>query len=62
MADSLRIYHLAPDFLHLIDFGSGAGFSNLVITILLVEKSSEGMVYLVERNQRKAAFLRTIIR
>ncbi|MEI2386845.1 16S rRNA (guanine(527)-N(7))-methyltransferase RsmG [Breoghania sp. JC706] len=61
VADSMQIHHLAPDILHWIDFGSGAGFPGLVTAILLADSPS-AMVDLVESNQRKAAFLRTVIR
>ena len=43
--------------LHILDIGSGAGFPGLVLAILGV-----GDVQLVESNQRKAVFLRTVIR
>ncbi|AXS38807.1 16S rRNA (guanine(527)-N(7))-methyltransferase RsmG [Breoghania sp. L-A4] len=64
VADSAQLYRLAPDARRWIDFGSGAGFPGLVTAILLAGKAdaSGAMVHLVESNQRKVAFLRTVIR
>lgn len=61
VADSAQIRLLAPDIHRWIDFGSGAGFPGLVTAILLADEP-DGVVHLVESNQRKAAFLRTVIR
>ena len=47
----------APQRLHILDIGSGAGFPGLVLAILGV-----GDIQLVESNQRKAVFLQTVIR
>ncbi|WP_245776436.1 16S rRNA (guanine(527)-N(7))-methyltransferase RsmG [Thalassovita taeanensis] len=44
------------------DFGSGGGFPGLVVAILAAEKTPELAVTLVESDQRKAAFLRTVAR
>ncbi|WP_068310851.1 16S rRNA (guanine(527)-N(7))-methyltransferase RsmG [Polycladidibacter hongkongensis] len=61
IADSMQIQRAMPEALRWIDFGSGAGFPGLVTAILL--KGKEGAcVHLVESNQRKAAFLRTVAR
>ncbi|WP_394708277.1 16S rRNA (guanine(527)-N(7))-methyltransferase RsmG [Breoghania sp.] len=61
VVDSAQIHSLSPDIHHWIDFGSGAGFPGLVTAILLAETPG-AMVHLVESNQRKGAFLRTVIR
>ncbi|WP_107988726.1 16S rRNA (guanine(527)-N(7))-methyltransferase RsmG [Breoghania corrubedonensis] len=61
VADSMQIHQLAPDIRLWIDFGAGAGFPGLVTAILLADEPS-AMVHLVESNQRKAAFLRAVIR
>ena len=45
-----------------LDLGSGAGFPGLVIAILKKSEGSDGAVFLVESNGRKAAFLRVVIR
>lgn len=44
-----------------IDLGTGAGIPGMVIAILLAE-DGRGHVHLVESNQKKAAFLREVIR
>ncbi|MXN64820.1 16S rRNA (guanine(527)-N(7))-methyltransferase RsmG [Stappia sp. GBMRC 2046] len=66
VADSLQPHFLLPKARRWVDFGSGAGFPGLVTAILLMEaEGSEGVepiVHLLESNQRKAAFLRTVIR
>jgi 16S rRNA (guanine527-N7)-methyltransferase len=61
VADSLQVSDCAPDARVWVDFGSGAGFPGLVTAIRLMEEGS-GHVHLVESNQRKAAFLRMVIR
>jgi len=58
--DSLQLYELAPAPRTWVDIGSGAGFPGLVTAICLAEVG-EGMVHLVESNNKKAAFLRTVI-
>lgn len=44
------------------DFGSGAGFPGLVLAILRTADDQIGETHLVESDQRKAAFLRTVAR
>lgn len=61
VADSAQLHFLAPDVTRWIDLGSGAGFPGLVTAILLADREG-ARVHLVESNQRKAAFLRTVIR
>ncbi|MAA99001.1 MAG: 16S rRNA (guanine(527)-N(7))-methyltransferase RsmG [Stappia sp.] len=61
VADSFQVSDCAPDARVWADFGSGAGFPGLVTAIRLMERGG-GHVHLVESNQRKAAFLRTVIR
>ena len=61
-ADSLQIAHLAPEVDHWVDLGSGGGFPGLVIAIHALETGSPKRVTLVESDQRKSAFLRTVIR
>lgn len=63
MLDSAQIFSLAdnkPD--HWIDLGSGGGFPGLVIAILAKELMPNLTVTLVESDQRKCAFLRTVSR
>lgn len=63
VADSAQVHFALPDARIWLDFGSGAGFPGLVTAILLMEKAdSSSRVHLVESNQRKVSFLRTVIR
>jgi 16S rRNA (guanine527-N7)-methyltransferase len=58
MADSAQLLSLIPQSTkRLVDLGSGAGFPGLVLAILGVPD-----VHLVESDQRKAVFLREVIR
>ncbi len=61
VADSVQTHLALPDTHRWIDFGSGAGFPGLVTAILLADQPGS-VVHLIESNQRKAAFLRTVIR
>lgn len=60
-ADSLQVASLCPpDAKRWVDLGSGGGFPGAVVAIVL---SSQGLdVALVESDQRKATFLRTVSR
>ena len=58
MLDSAQLASLLPpDTRSLVDLGSGAGFPGLVLAILGVPE-----VHLIERDQRKAVFLREAAR
>src|SRR6266404_652075 len=61
IADSLQLLALAPAAKVWIDLGSGGGFPGVVLACALAETSGT-MVHLVERNARKAAFLREALR
>ncbi|WP_310621945.1 16S rRNA (guanine(527)-N(7))-methyltransferase RsmG [Flexibacterium corallicola] len=61
VADSIQIQKSLPSASQWIDFGSGAGFPGLITAILLKDKEGS-LVNLVESNQRKASFLRTVAR
>lgn len=61
IADSLQLLDLAPDAKHWLDFGSGGGFPGVVLACALAEREGAS-VQLVERNAKKAAFLREAIR
>jgi 16S rRNA (guanine527-N7)-methyltransferase len=61
IADSLQLLALAPAAQTWIDLGSGGGFPGVVLACALAEKPG-AMVHLVERNAKKAAFLREAIR
>lgn len=60
-ADSLQILRLQPAALRWVDIGAGAGFPGLVIAIALADTHG-ALVYLVESDNRKCAFLRDVIR
>lgn len=60
-ADSAQLLALAPpDATTWADLGSGGGFPGLVIAILATEARPALGVTLVESDQRKAVFLRTV--
>ncbi|WP_068084435.1 16S rRNA (guanine(527)-N(7))-methyltransferase RsmG [Polycladidibacter stylochi] len=61
VADCIQIQQTLPEAKSWIDFGSGAGFPGLVTAILLRDQP-EAVVHMVESNQRKVAFLRTVAR
>src|SRR5260221_8105953 len=61
VADSLQLLTLAPAAKVWVDLGSGGGFPGVVLACALAETSG-AMVHLVERNARKAAFLRQALR
>ncbi|WP_170340683.1 16S rRNA (guanine(527)-N(7))-methyltransferase RsmG [Ruegeria arenilitoris] len=60
--DSIQVFHLVEPKNHWVDLGSGGGFPGLVCAILASETSPETEFTLVESDQRKSAFLRTVIR
>lgn len=61
IADSLQLLRLAPSAKRWADFGSGGGFPGAVLACALVEKENS-KIDLVERNAKKAAFLREAMR
>ena len=61
IADSLQLLDLAPNAKIWVDLGSGGGFPGIVLACALVERPG-GIVHLVERNAKKAAFLREAAR
>ncbi|MCX5513866.1 16S rRNA (guanine(527)-N(7))-methyltransferase RsmG [Kaistia algarum] len=61
IADSAQLVALFPAALRWADLGSGAGLPGLVTAILLTGRDGAA-VHLVESNQRKCAFLRTVVR
>ncbi len=61
VADSLQLLTLAPSAKVWADLGSGGGFPGVVLACALAETPG-AMVHLVERNAKKAAFLREAIR
>lgn len=58
--DSAQVFRLADNTKNWVDIGSGGGFPGLVIAMLLAEFKPESQVTLIESDQRKSAFLRTV--
>jgi 16S rRNA (guanine527-N7)-methyltransferase len=61
IADSLQLLPLAPSAKTWMDLGSGGGFPGVVLACALAEMP-DVTIHLVERNAKKAAFLREAIR
>jgi 16S rRNA (guanine527-N7)-methyltransferase len=61
ISDSLQLLTLAPAAKVWADFGSGGGFPGVVLACALAGTPG-AMVHLVERNAKKAAFLREALR
>jgi len=61
IADSLQLLALAPAAKVWVDLGSGGGFPGVALACALAETPG-ATVHLVERNARKAAFLREALR
>jgi len=61
--DSAQVFGLASDNAGTwVDLGTGGGFPGLVIAILAMEARPGLRVVCVESDQRKATFLRTVVR
>lgn len=61
ISDSLQLLDLAPNARRWLDFGSGGGFPGVVLACAMAEYDGAN-VQLVERNSKKAAFLREALR
>jgi 16S rRNA (guanine527-N7)-methyltransferase len=61
VADSLQLLTLIPSAKTWVDLGSGGGFPGVVLACALADIPGT-MVHLVERNAKKAAFLREALR
>jgi 16S rRNA (guanine527-N7)-methyltransferase len=61
ISDSLQLLALAPNAKIWVDLGSGGGFPGVVLACAMAGTAS-AMVHLVERNAKKAAFLREALR
>src|SRR5438445_2822596 len=61
ISDSLQLLNLAPTAKTWVDLGSGGGFPGVVLACALAEMPGAN-IQLVERNAKKAAFLREAIR
>jgi 16S rRNA (guanine527-N7)-methyltransferase len=61
VSDSLQLLTIAPSAKIWVDLGSGGGFPGVVLACALAEMPG-AHVHLVERNAKKAAFLREALR
>lgn len=61
VADSLQLLTIAPSARIWVDLGSGGGFPGVVLACALADTAG-ATVHLVERNAKKAAFLREALR
>src|ERR1700753_1538331 len=61
ISDSLQLLPLAPSAKRWADLGSGGGFPGVVLACALAEVP-DATVHLIERNAKKAAFLREALR
>jgi 16S rRNA (guanine527-N7)-methyltransferase len=61
VADSLQLLPLAPSVKTWMDLGSGGGFPGVVLACAIAEIPG-ATIHLVERNAKKAAFLREALR
>jgi 16S rRNA (guanine527-N7)-methyltransferase len=61
IADSLQLLRLAPGATTWADLGSGGGFPGVALACALAETPG-ATVHLIERNAKKAAFLREALR
>ncbi len=62
IVDSVQVYDLAPSMGDWLDIGSGGGFPGLVAAIIAKERAPDRLFTLVDSDQRKCAFLRTVSR
>lgn len=60
--DSAQVFQSAPRAESWLDIGSGGGFPGLVVAILAKEHAPEMTVTLMDSDQRKCVFLRTVSR
>lgn len=58
--DSAQLFDIKPDTRKWLDLGSGGGFPGAVMAILLKDRDGSS-IELVESNNKKAAFLRSIL-
>lgn len=61
--DSAQVFQMAVlPIKRWVDIGSGGGFPGLVVALMAAEKKSPEKITLIESDQRKCAFLRTVLR
>ncbi len=62
ISDSLQVYSCLKASGHWVDLGSGGGFPGVIVAIVASVENPALNVTLVESDQRKSAFLRTVLR
>ncbi len=62
ISDSLQVYSCLNASGHWVDLGSGGGFPGVIVAIVASVENPGLNVTLVESDQRKSAFLRTVLR
>ena len=62
LADCAQLLGYAPFARRCVDLGSGAGFPEMVVAILLAEMQGRAEVHRLESDQRKCPFLREVTR
>jgi len=63
IVDSAQLYQFAPNgYQKWVDIGSGGGFPGIVMAIMGKSQQKGANFVLIESDQRKAAFLRTVAR
>lgn len=63
IADSAQVFELAPPEARTwVDLGTGGGFPGLVVAVLAAELAPDLAVTCIESDQRKATFLRAVLR
>ncbi|WP_120633039.1 16S rRNA (guanine(527)-N(7))-methyltransferase RsmG [Ruegeria sp. EL01] len=60
--DSVQVYRCADEFHSWVDLGSGGGFPGMVCAIMAADEAPQSHFSLVESDQRKSAFLRSVVR
>ncbi|MBD0864263.1 MAG: 16S rRNA (guanine(527)-N(7))-methyltransferase RsmG [Rhodobacteraceae bacterium] len=60
--DSLQVYRAGKPGQNWVDLGSGGGLPGLVVAIAALDDNPAMQTHLVESDQRKCAFLHTVIR
>lgn len=60
--DSTQVFRLGKYARHWVDIGSGGGFPGLVAALMADEPGAAESVTMIESDQRKCAFLRTVLR
>lgn len=62
IADSVQVFSAAPMEMNWVDLGSGGGFPGIVCAILAEDEIAKRKFTLVDSDQRKCVFLRTVAR